>query len=157
MTLAEVRDAVRRLPARCVLALTVWGEARGEPQAGQVAVAWVIRNRAERRQQSIQRVCLAKWQFSCWWEESANSRALAARAQQMIAGQVLPDPGWLALLQRCHQVLVGGIPDPTGGADHYLTTALHGSAEAPAWAVLMPVVATIGRHTFLRDTGERRA
>lgn len=30
-----------------IAALTIYGEARGEPYAGKVAVAWVIRNRTE--------------------------------------------------------------------------------------------------------------
>jgi hypothetical protein len=41
VTPAEVRAAVKQLPARTVLGLTLWGEARGEPVEGQVAVAWV--------------------------------------------------------------------------------------------------------------------
>lgn len=157
MTPEEIRAAVRCLPARTVLGLTVWGEARGEPVAGQVAVAWVIKNRAAARRQSVQKVCLAKWQFSCWWEDSANARQLLERAERVLTGELLPEPRWLHLLQLCHQVLVGATPDPTGGADHYLTTTLYRSEDAPTWAGVMPVVATIGRHTFLRDTGERRA
>lgn len=157
MTRADLREAVRHLPARAVLGLTVWGEARGESVEGQVAVAWVVKNRAARRKQTIQKVCLAPWQFSCWWEDSANATLLAARAETMLAGRIMPEPRWLDLLQRCHQVLVGAIPDPTQGADHYLTTALYGGDDAPTWAKTMPVSTTIGRHIFLRETGERRA
>ena len=75
----------------------------------------------------------------------------------MLAGRILPEPIWLDLLQRCHQVLIGAVPDPTDGATNYLTTALAQSHDAPAWAGTMPVAAVIGRHTFLRDTGLRRA
>lgn len=157
MTRDELHAAVRHLPARAVLALTVWGEARGESAEGQVAVAWVIKNRAARRRQTVQKVCLAPWQFSCWWENSKNATLLATRAETMLAGRIMPEPKWLELLQRCHQVLIGSLDDPTGGADHYLTTTLYDSDDAPTWAGAMPVVRTIGRHTFLRDTGERRA
>lgn len=157
MTPAEVRDAVRCLPARTVMGLTVWGEARGEPLDGQVAVAWVIKNRAAARRQTIQKVCLAKWQFSCWWEDSENARLLRERAEHVLTGELLPEPRWLTLLQLCTQVLVGAVPDPTHGSDHYLTSVLYASENAPDWAQAMPVVATIGRHTFLRDTGARRA
>ncbi len=157
MTRAELHAAVRELPARAVLGLTVWGEARGEPVEGQVAVAWVVKNRAARRRQTIQRVCLAPWQFSCWWENSPNAARLAARAETMLAGRIMPEPIWLALLQRCHQVLVGILPDPTGGADHYLTTTLYQGKDAPTWAAVLPVTTTIGRHTFLTDDGSRRA
>lgn len=56
------------------LARTLWGEARGEPIEGQVAVAWVIRNRADGarfagqllgREGAVAHVCLTLWQFSC--------------------------------------------------------------------------------------------
>lgn len=155
MTRQELRDAVRRLPSRSVLALTVWGEARGEPVEGQVAVAWVIKNRAASRRQTIQTVCLAKWQFSCWWEDSANARLLAERAEAMLAGRILPEPKWLELLQRCHQVLVGAIPDPTGGATFYCSRAfLDDPANEGSWFVkavnaetlVRPTV--VGRHVF---------
>ena len=155
MTPDELRAQVRRLPARTVLALTVWGEARGEPVVGQVAVAWVIVNRARYRRQKVPTVCLAKWQFSCWWEASRNRDLLFARVLRVLNGDVVPETRWLDLLQRCHQVLVDGVPDPTGGADHYLTTALYASENRPTWAGVMPVTATIGRHTFLRDLGDR--
>lgn len=139
------------------MALTVWAESRSEPVEGQVAVAWVIKNRAARRRQTIQKVCLAPWQFSCWWEDSKNAGLLALRAERMLEGRIMPEPKWLELLQRCHQVLIGAIPDPTGFADHYLTTSLYQSEDAPAWARVLPVTVTIGRHTFLKDDGSRRA
>jgi spore germination cell wall hydrolase CwlJ-like protein len=148
---------MRTLPARTVLALTIWGEARGEPRAGRIAVGWVIKNRAAARKQSISQVCLDKWQFSCWWGQDANAQALRLRAERLLVGDVIAEPRWLDTLQLAHQVLVGAVPDPTRGADHYLTTALYEDHDAPTWARAFPVVATIGRHTFLKDDGARRA
>lgn len=156
MAAIELRDAVRRLPARSVLALTVWGEARGESTRGQVAVAWVVKNRAAARRQTIPHVCLDRWQFSCWWGQDPNAQALRLRAERVLAGQVLPEPRWLAILQLSHQVLVGGLADPTGGADHYLTTILHQDDDCPLWAKSMTVATTIGRHVFLQDRPESR-
>ena len=49
-----------------IMAKTIWGEARGESHNGQVAVAWVIRNRAERGGwwgNTIREVCLKDQQF----------------------------------------------------------------------------------------------
>ncbi len=157
MTPAEVRAAVKQLPARTVLALTCWGEARGEPRDGQIAVCWVIKNRAAYRRQTIQEVCLAKAQFSCWWGEDANAQALRRRAQRVLAGDIVPDPSWLTLLTLAYQVLVGIIPDPTLGGDHYLTQTLYEGEDCPAWAKTMPVAVHIGAHVFLKDDGTRRA
>ncbi len=49
-----------------VLALTIWAEARGESHEGQLAVGYVILNRAKLWKQSIKSVCFAKNQFSCY-------------------------------------------------------------------------------------------
>jgi hypothetical protein len=156
MTAAELRAAVRTLPDRTVVALTVWGEARGEPVAGQVAVAWVIKNRAQSRQQSLATVCLARWQFSCWWGQDANAVAVRERAYRVLTGEVVADPPWLRVLTLVTQVLVGAIPDPTRGANHYLTTSLYHDPHRPAWAATLPVATVIHRHTFLHDDSARR-
>jgi hypothetical protein len=128
-------------------ARTLWGECRGEPQAGQIAVAWVIRNRAERKRfagtlagqaGAVDRVCKAKWQFSCWWDQQAS--ALAALSPQRIEAQA----------ELVRGVLGGITPDPTNGADHYHTIARPGYADVwpPNWAPTMAEVARFGGHVF---------
>ena len=62
-----------------IMAKTIWGEARGEGRNGQVAVAWVIRNRAERGGwfgNTIREVCLKDQQFSCWNNNDCNKRQI---------------------------------------------------------------------------------
>jgi len=57
------------------MARTLWGEARGESEEGQVAVGHVIKNRVEKKTwygKTIKDVCLKKWQFSCWNENDPN-------------------------------------------------------------------------------------
>ena len=55
-----------------VLAWTMWGEARGESWAGQIAVAATVFNRVARTDRafihdtSISAACLRPGQFSCW-------------------------------------------------------------------------------------------
>ena len=57
---------------RDILAHTLWGEARGESLAGQITVAWTIRNRVFDGKSSswwgegYAGVCKAPYQFSCW-------------------------------------------------------------------------------------------
>jgi N-acetylmuramoyl-L-alanine amidase len=137
-----------------ILARTLHGEARGEPTDGQIAVAWVIRNRASRarfagdlacRAGATEKVCLAPWQFSCWNKGDPN-RALLLTADI---------PAHAAQLAVAGGVLEGTIPDPTGGADHYYTEAapVWAGVWPPSWAAGMPK-RTIGAHVFL-DSGAR--
>lgn len=153
MTPNEIRIALLTIPARVVLSLTLFAEARGEPAEGRAAVAWVIQTRAARRKQTIQAICLQKNQFSCWWGADANSQALFAKAEALLMGAPThADPAWLETANIAHRVLMGTLPDPTSSADHYLTTSLYHSPQCPAWAKGMVVTTTIGRHVFLRST-----
>jgi N-acetylmuramoyl-L-alanine amidase len=122
---------------------TIWGEARGEPSEGQVAVAWVILNRASRHQfaqyqhgrtGAVAKVCYQPLQFSCWNEGDPNrEKALT-----------LPAEG--PQFKIAKDVLAGAIPDPTNGADHYYVTNMK---NPPYWASMFKVTAVIGAHTFL--------
>ena len=118
------------------LARTLWGECRGESYEGQVAVAWVIRNRAEHPgwwsrergdgipDDTIEAVCLDRHQFSCWWDRQA----------QRVRNRTIAQLGTLYPL--AEDVLADRIPDPTGGADHYHTILRPEGVKTwpPAWA-----------------------
>jgi len=152
-------DAIRaQLSGTQTLALTLWGEARGEPVEGRIAIAAVVWNRAVKTsvqppgEAQVKAVCLAPEQFSCWNPgPDPNHQRVLAVAQTMIAGQPL-DP----ILREClfiAQGTVGGsLRDNTGGATNYLTTQLYESDRAPSWAQAMKVSVVIGEHTFLRNT-----
>lgn len=67
--------------APTVLALTLWGEARGESLLAQRGVAQVVANRVEHPRwwgSTVASVCLRKRQFSCWDLEDPNRKKLAA-------------------------------------------------------------------------------
>lgn len=127
-----------------VWARTIYGEARGEGLAGQIAVAWVIRNRVTTDLgndgkpdwwgEGVIGVCRAPRQFSCWNKEDPNSVVI----QQV----TFDDP----VFQQCVYVAIGvahGIwPDPTAGSKHY-----HSDRVSPKWAEGQPYI-TIGRHRF---------
>lgn len=130
------------------LARTLWGEARGEPREGQIAVAWVIRNRTENpgwwsRQRdgipddTIEAVCLEPNQFSCWWDTQAPK--VRSRTPAQLG----------TLMDIARGVLNDEIPDPTGGADHYHTILRPGYARVwpPKWAQGR-LGKTIGSHLF---------
>lgn len=124
-----------------VLARTIFGEARGEHFEGQVAVAWVIKNRAARGHRfgtGIRGVCLAPKQFSCWNEDDPN--------REVIRAATFEDPAFLRAHGIAALVLRGDLEDPTHGADHYHTTTIW-----PKWAESMAVRAVIGNHKFLKE------
>lgn len=135
------------LPAECVLALCIWGEARGEPIEGQIAVGCVVRNRAERSGHDWWAVCLAPKQFSCFNETDPNYPKIQRAADLLVEHTptpILAQALWIATGVIHHDVM-----DNTHGAQNYLTTGLLQSERAPSWAVNRPILATIGAHSFL--------
>jgi len=139
---------------RLVAALTLYGEARGEPSLGQVAVVWTIANRAAARQAGRPRwwggpglasVCLKASQYSCWNAGDPNATRLLAFLT------VNPDPSdpLVAEIAGCRaivdQVLAGEWPDPTRAATHYARLEV----DRP-WMHGAGVVETvrIGHHKF---------
>ncbi len=139
------------LSALDVLALTLYGEARGEPVEGQIAVANVIRNRRRdgRWGQTYEGVCLARLQFSCWSPDGggANYLKLVKLRELVMAGRMPAD----AALKACYGIALAldqWILDNTHGATHYHTASLH---PRPAWAIDEHPIATIGGHLFYRD------
>lgn len=125
-------------------AATIFLEAEGEPEDGQIAVGYVIHTRVVRWKQTVPAVILAKWQFSCW-NEDYRRRAEARLAA--IAHDT--EPFWRAAASTFWAL----VPDPSKGATHYLnpdaTRAARPNHDLPDWYDETKVTATIGRHVFL--------
>lgn len=130
-----------------VLARTLWGEARGEGPAGQVAVAWTIRNRVNDGNprswwgEGYAGVCQAPWQFSCWNKNDPNYPYLSGAKQ-------IPPSQYALVMRNAKLVVDGATPDPTGGATHYYAKSMK---TAPKWTVGAKQTVTIGNHIFFRD------
>lgn len=123
-----------------ILARTIWGEARGEPFEGKVAVAWVILNRADKGGwwgSTITEVCKKPSQFSCWNANDPNSARLPL---VNFSDASFPD-----CLKAVGGVLSGNCPDPTGAATHYHTLTV-----LPSWALNKSPITTIGQHVFYK-------
>ena len=124
---------------RDVLIRTIWGEARGESEAGQAAVVHVVRNRVLARKTSAAVECQRPYQFSCWLESDPQSdrlRNLKRTDLGYLAIGPVVDRAWLA-------------PDTVFGARHYYAPAGMAGGRPPAWA--KPPgreVARIGGHVF---------
>lgn len=116
-----------------IMARTIYGEARGSSREDRIAIAWVIRNRAnidlgsDKKPdwwgESVAGVCLAKWQFSCWNQGDPNLKAIATIDTE--------DEVFEECLAIAGGVLQGAPPDPTGGATHYH----HHLLRPPHWAI----------------------
>lgn len=133
------------------MAKTIYGEARGESHEGQVAVGWVIRNRAERRgfvgpmlhmAGAVTKACRMPWQFSCWNEGDPNREKLLA----------LQPEDYEAQRKIASAVVEGIVEDVTGGADHYHTVNI----PLPFWARSYEPVKKIGAHIFYDSRIARR-
>ncbi len=140
--LAIALPAEARATSRAVdtVALTLWAECRGEPEAGRRAVASVIWTRAGGRPEQLRRVCMAKGQFSCW--NGAAGRRLAV---QRPSGAV-----WAWCLATAGQMQRGRFV-PSVKATHY-----HAVGVSPHWAGSMRRVTRIGGHTFWREHCKQR-
>jgi spore germination cell wall hydrolase CwlJ-like protein len=127
------------------MALTMWGEGRGQGEEGMRAVGHVIRNRqqAKRNGAFVTDTVSAAWQFSCWNEGDPNRAA-------MLNVETLPETSrdhrlWLAAKRIAAEILAGRSADPTGGALFYHTVDVQ-----PRWSEGVAPVAQIGTHLFFR-------
>lgn len=115
------------------LALNVYHEARGEPFAGRVAVALVVRNRAEKHGTSVCWETFRESQFS-WTNDMRNLRALPS-GDKWDEAQVVA------------RMVMGGTDDFTRGATHYHTLGIR-----PRWTRSLVKIGTWGSHVFYRES-----
>jgi hypothetical protein len=141
------------------LALTMWGEARGDAADGssveeRIAVGCVVRNRLADPEKfgahTIKDVCLAGMQFSCWNPGGRNADQVMAQARAVVLLHTWADP----LLTECFfladGVISGRLLDRTGGATfYYAPAAMKPEGRVPGWAVGVQA-RKIGAQLFLR-------
>lgn len=123
-----------------ILTRTVWGEARSEPHAGKLAVAWVVMNRFKSGKwfagKTIASTCLKSRQFSAWDHGDPNREKMCDAT--------------MADLGECQAAalaaMLGTQDDPTDGCTHYHFVGIN-----PPWANGKQPHVTIGRHSFYKD------
>jgi N-acetylmuramoyl-L-alanine amidase len=128
---------------REIIARTIYGEARGEPDEGKLAIANVIMNRAASGVKwwgdSPRSICLAPWQFSCWNRNDPNRTVILSVTPQ--------DEVYAFCLGLADQFVSRALVDNTGGATNYYSKEL---PVPPAWADDRTPTAEIGNHIFFR-------
>lgn len=131
------------------LARTIWGEARGEPLEGQIAVAQVILNRwehgpdkwwnsgrIEAQRGTIAGTCLSPWQFSCWNDGDPNLPKLQKLDEYT-------NPSFRSFLTLARLACRYLLRDMVGKSTHYHTVTIR-----PRWSYGHEPVAIVGRHQF---------
>ncbi|WP_284734682.1 cell wall hydrolase [Sphingosinicella terrae] len=128
------------------MALTMWGEARGDGEAAMRAVGHVIdnRRRSGRHGGHATDTVSEAWQFSCWNPGDPN-RAAMETIDRLDEGSD-EHRLWLAAQRIAGEILAGESADPTGGALFYHTVAV-----APSWSSGIDPAVRIGDHLFFLE------
>lgn len=138
-----------------VLALTLFGEGRGEAVEGRIGVALAIRNRvlADLGHDNLPDwwgegylgVCLAPEQFSCWNAGDVNRKVLLDLSNRLDAARqddpILEECFWIA-----QGVIAGRLTARVKDATHYHAEWI----QPPKWTIGATMVARIGQHLFYR-------
>ena len=131
------------------LARTLWGEARGEPDAdaGMRAVAHVVLNRCDHPGwwgRTPEEVCRKPSQFSCWnWGDPNRPKLLAATGNDALFALATAIATELLAMPAPSRTRA----DTTGGATHYFARSI----RPPYWAAQATLCARIGNHLFYRN------
>lgn len=135
-------DEVDRSELQC-LAEALYFEARGEPAAGQKAVAEVILNRVDSTQfpASVCGVVKQGGKGGCQFSYNCGGKSRAIREQAAFQR-----------VTRIAEAALGGAPrDLTNGALYF-----HTPAVKPAWSRRFTQTTRIGRHIFYRPDTPRK-
>lgn len=121
-------------------ARTLWAEARGEPEAGQRAVAHVIVNRlrSNRWGPTLASVCVWPFQFSSWNDNDPNRTQLVCLSEN--------DPAVVMFGRFIEEALSRADPDPTQNSLWYYAISM---PKPPAWDQGQSFV-QIGNHRFFQ-------
>ena len=136
------------------LALTIYGEARGETAEGMAAVAWVVMTRVKRRQSDPCTEVLRRNQFEAF-KKGSRLRKLAIEAQDGELTFPSMNNRWIQnkINQIAHQVYTESIPDPTNGATHFFAPKAQKllGRKAPYWSQKLTYMKTAGNHKFYKE------
>lgn len=130
-------------------ARTLFQECRGEPLAGQKAVAHVLVNRIKdgRWGPTLGSVCLARSQFSAWGPVTPSNANMRANFRASCA--LADDAPELIAFAALIQAALDGEPDPTNGATFYYAASI----PAPDWAKTATPCGRFGGQLFFRNVG----
>ncbi len=128
------------------LAVTIYGEARGESEQGQVAVAYTVKNRAVKK--TLCQVALAHKQYSIFNDNPELRMAALSPNLEPRQKNIIDKQSWEKAVLVADSVMLGMVQDPTMGATHYV--AYKSLKHIPRWTKKLKTVAKIDNHTFFK-------
>ena len=162
MKFPDPARAIEEQDEDVLLAMLVWGEARGESAQGRLAVAHVPLTRLARRRESgkkglltLREQILSPFQFSCFNANDPNR----GRLVRPVESDGLAS--WVACWTSAMAALMGRNENPVPGATHYVVSRLWSRPTAvgrrPRWyeepcirSGKTKFIGVIGKHTFAR-------
>lgn len=131
-----------------IVIATLYGEARGEGEAGMQAVLNVLMHRAKGDFSKVKGLTLAPKQFSMWngVDDPATTAINLGKQVRDKEIQGTDKAMYLKAVGLVDQAMKGALADNTGGATHYFNPR----KVNPSWAKSMTKTATIGNHVFYK-------
>ena len=122
-----------------LFARVLYGEARGEPDEGKIAIANVVMNRVNNPcwwGKDLYSVLKKPYQFSCLNDNDPNLPIIMSVTED--------NPVFDRCLDIAKQAFSNKLPDITKGANSYYAKSI----AAPKWTVGLTPTAEIGNHIF---------
>jgi spore germination cell wall hydrolase CwlJ-like protein len=132
-----------------IVIATLYGEARGEGEAGMQAVLNVIMNRANGNFSKAKELVLAPKQFSMWNGVSDPATFAINLGKQVRDNEVggKDKAMYMKAAGLVDQAMKGTLKDITGGAQYYFNPSI----VLPSWAKSMKKTVSIGNHDFYKE------
>jgi len=132
------------------LATMIYGEARGEAELGQIAVAYSAVNRATKK--TICQVVLAPKQYSIFNNNPSLKMAALSLHIEPKQKNKIDTESWKRATKVARNVLTNKVSDPTDGATHYISPMAMNylGYKYPKWSYVYTRVAVIDNHVFYK-------
>ena len=139
------------------LAVMIYGEARGEKTAGQVAVAYTAVNRAVKT--SICQVVLSPKQYSIFNNNPALRMAAMSENIEPAQKNTIDQLSWLNALSVAKIVSTKSVPDPTNGSTHYIADKIMKvkGYRYPRWTKEFKQTVVIDNHRFFKESDRKKS
>jgi spore germination cell wall hydrolase CwlJ-like protein len=133
------------------LAVMIYGEARGEPIKGKIAVAYTALNRAVKK--TVCKVVLARRQYSIFDNNpSLRAAALSSDLEPHKKDNLVDIKSWEESIKVAQLVMRKVVEDPTMGSTNYLAPKLMKTRgyRCPKWSKVYKLMVTIEHHKFYK-------